>query len=71
MQLLPALERSTTHYKAKARVINTSSTVHTMAPGKTGLDWKTVKGGAERDTVLKNWGTFAPWRLYGASKIVC
>ncbi|GJJ14368.1 hypothetical protein Clacol_008632 [Clathrus columnatus] len=62
--LIPALERSTQHYKEKARVINVSSAAHTFPPDKTGFDWKVLKGGIERDKAIKNLGMFNDWKLY-------
>ena len=41
-----------------------------MAPGPTGLDWKAMKGGPERDETIKKYGPTALWKMYGASKIV-
>ncbi|GJJ14369.1 hypothetical protein Clacol_008633 [Clathrus columnatus] len=67
--LMPALERSTQHYKEKARVINVSSGAHTFPPDKTGFDWQVLKGGAERDKAIKNLGMFNEWKLYGVSKM--
>ncbi|KAF8512183.1 NAD-P-binding protein [Gautieria morchelliformis] len=68
MLLLPALERSTTYHETKSRVVNTSSAVHDFAPGRTGLDWKTMKG-AGREEAIKRLGYVPQWKLYGASKI--
>ncbi|KIJ40138.1 hypothetical protein M422DRAFT_230313 [Sphaerobolus stellatus SS14] len=69
--LMPALEKSTKHYGVKARIVNTSSIANHAAPGPTGINWRTLKGGEERDKVLNS--TWLPFKselmLYGASKI--
>ncbi|KAJ7612618.1 hypothetical protein FB45DRAFT_302021 [Roridomyces roridus] len=66
--LLPALTKSSEH-NVPARVINTSSLLHTTAPGP-GVDFVTVKGGPERDAWVKKTGVKlrAPLALYGQSK---
>ncbi|KAJ7612609.1 hypothetical protein FB45DRAFT_1009230 [Roridomyces roridus] len=67
--LLPALTKSFQHNQVPARVVNTTSMVYTIAPGS-GVEFASVKGGAERDAWLKKTGNFmAPWRLYGQSKM--
>ncbi|KAJ7636817.1 NAD(P)-binding protein [Roridomyces roridus] len=67
--LLPALTKSFQHNQVPARVISTSSTLYTLAPGP-GVEFASLKGGSERDAWLKKTGKFlAPWRLYGQSKM--
>ncbi|KAF8195273.1 hypothetical protein K438DRAFT_1673984 [Mycena galopus ATCC 62051] len=67
--LLPALTRSYQETKVPARIIHTSSSGHTFAPG-TGMEFVSLKGGPERDAWVKKAGAFqAPWQLYGESKI--
>ncbi|KAF7374122.1 Short-chain dehydrogenase/reductase family protein [Mycena sanguinolenta] len=67
--LLPALARSYQETQVPARIINTSSAGHIFAPGN-GMDFVSLKGGSERDAwVKKKGGFFAPWQLYGESKI--
>jgi len=66
---MPALERSTTHNKEKARVLTLSSGAHTFPPGKLGFDWHILKGGAERDKAIKDFGMFNDWKLYGVGKM--
>ncbi|KAF8512182.1 NAD-P-binding protein [Gautieria morchelliformis] len=67
--LLPALVRSTAHHNTKSRILHVSSIGHDLAPRPTGLDWRTVKGGPERDRAIREYGPVATWRLYGASKM--
>ncbi|GJJ14370.1 hypothetical protein Clacol_008634 [Clathrus columnatus] len=55
--------------KEKARVINLSSSIHTIAPHKLGFDWKVLKGGNERDRAISQLGFLTNWRLYGVSKM--
>ncbi|KAF8575904.1 NAD-P-binding protein [Ramaria rubella] len=69
MLLMPALKRSTTHYNIKARVITTSSFMHEMAPGPTGINWEILKGGAARDKAIKKLGMSSHWKVYALSKI--
>ncbi|KAJ7476685.1 NAD(P)-binding protein [Mycena latifolia] len=67
--LLPALTASHAHFSIPARIINTSSTGHTVAPARE-IFFMTLKGGPERDALVKKWGKLvAPWNLYGASKL--
>ncbi|KAJ6476546.1 NAD-P-binding protein, partial [Mycena vitilis] len=55
--LLPALTKSYEETQVPARVINTSSSGHSFAPG-IGMEFESLKGGPERDAAL-----------YGESKI--
>ncbi|KAJ7913368.1 NAD(P)-binding protein [Mycena leptocephala] len=67
--LLPALTASHAHWSVPARIINTTSTGHTLAP-KRGIFFDAVKGGPARDALVKKWGKMsAQWNLYGASKL--
>ncbi|KAJ7921419.1 NAD-P-binding protein [Mycena leptocephala] len=67
--LLPALTKSYEETKIPARIINTSSSGHTFAPGD-GMDFVSLKGGPERDAWVKKKGSFlGPWALYGESKM--
>ncbi|KAF8195242.1 hypothetical protein K438DRAFT_1968560 [Mycena galopus ATCC 62051] len=67
--LLPALTKSYQETQVPARILHTSSSGHTFAPG-TGMDFVTLKGGPERDAWIKKKGGFlGPWQLYGESKI--
>lgn len=53
-----------------ARVINVSSSAHFEAPGPTGIEFKSLLRGLERDEMLKRWGVAAPHMLYAQSKLV-
>ncbi|KAJ6574398.1 hypothetical protein B0H19DRAFT_1020919 [Mycena capillaripes] len=67
--LLPALTKSYEETKIPARVIHTSSSGHTFAPGN-GMEFESLKDGPERDAWVKKKGSFkGPWALYGESKI--
>ncbi|KAJ7314912.1 NAD-P-binding protein [Mycena albidolilacea] len=67
--LLPALTASHRQTNVRARILNTSSIGHRMAPGN-GIQFESLKGGPERDAWVKKTGTtMGPWRLYGASKM--
>ncbi|KAJ6574425.1 NAD-P-binding protein [Mycena capillaripes] len=67
--LLPALTKSYEETKIPARVLHTSSSGHTFAPGN-GMDFQSLKDGPERDAWVKKKGSFrGPWALYGESKI--
>jgi len=67
--LLPALIKTHRETNIPARVINTSSIGHQMAPGK-GVEFVSLKGGPERDAWIKAAGSImGPWRLYGESKL--
>ncbi|KAJ7248661.1 NAD-binding protein [Mycena rebaudengoi] len=67
--LIPALTASYDETQVPARVINTSSIGHQMAP-KAGIELKSLKGGPSRDAwVKKTGGLMTPWRLYGESKL--
>ncbi|KAJ6450155.1 NAD-P-binding protein [Mycena sanguinolenta] len=67
--LLPALKKSHQESNVPARIINTSSSGHTFAPGN-GMDFVSLKGGPERVAWVKQKGDFfARWGLYGESKI--
>ncbi|KAJ7222927.1 NAD(P)-binding protein [Mycena rebaudengoi] len=69
--LLPALTASYREIGVPARIINVSSTGHSDTPG-TGIDFRTLKGGPERDAIIKKWASplIPPtWKLYGASKM--
>ncbi|KAJ7612617.1 hypothetical protein FB45DRAFT_301957 [Roridomyces roridus] len=70
--LLPALTKSSEHNKVPARVINTSSRMHTsLSAPLSGVDLVTVKGGPERDLWVKKAGKLgAPLGLYGQSKFI-
>ena len=57
--LLTTLLASSGRLSTSARIINVSSTAHTMAK-KTGMDW---------DYVWKAESGYAPWRSYGQSKL--
>ncbi|KAJ7455112.1 NAD-P-binding protein [Mycena latifolia] len=62
--LIPALTKSYEESKIPARVLNTSSIGHQLAPGD-GIEFISLKGGPERDAWVKKAGG----RLYGESKI--
>ncbi|KAJ7100925.1 NAD(P)-binding protein [Mycena belliarum] len=64
--LIPALTRSYEETKVPARILNTSSIGHELAPGD-GVDFASLKGGPERDAWLKATGD--SWKLYGESKM--
>jgi len=66
--LLPSLCASTAVTGIKARVVHTSSDGHAMAPGA-GIEWDSLKVGAERDGRVRGWGMMAAWTLYGQSKM--
>ncbi|KAJ6518109.1 NAD(P)-binding protein [Mycena vitilis] len=67
--LLPALAKSYEQTTVPARVVHTSSNGHQFAPG-IGMEFESLKGGAERDAWVKQKGSFkAPWALYGESKM--
>ncbi|KAJ6460308.1 hypothetical protein C8R45DRAFT_879493 [Mycena sanguinolenta] len=67
--LLPALLKSHEETGTRARIVNVSSVAHSFAPGN-GMEFSTLKGGAERDAWIKKAGGMkAPWGLYGESKI--
>ncbi|KAF7341062.1 Short-chain dehydrogenase/reductase family protein [Mycena sanguinolenta] len=67
--LLPALIQSHKETGVRARIVNVSSVAHSFAPGN-GMEFSTLKGGAERDAWIKKAGRMkAPWGLYGESKI--
>ncbi|KAJ6553017.1 NAD-P-binding protein, partial [Mycena capillaripes] len=59
--LLPALTASHTHWSVPARIINTTSTGHTVCP-KREVFFDAVKAGPARDTLIKK-------TLYGGSKL--
>ena len=54
---IPAFTRSYEETKAPARVLNVSSIGHQLAPGR-GIEFESLKGGAERDAWIK---MNAPW----------
>ncbi|KAJ7136814.1 hypothetical protein C8R44DRAFT_868920 [Mycena epipterygia] len=67
--LLPALTQSYKKTNVPARIINTSSIGHQMAPGN-GMEAKSIKGGPAHDAWLKKTGGFmGTWRLYAQSKM--
>ncbi|GAA6043646.1 hypothetical protein JCM8097_000854 [Rhodosporidiobolus ruineniae] len=69
--LLPSLRSSFQATGVKPCVVTTSSAGHQLAPGKTGLEWATMRAGPERDEHVKKWGigTVGPLTLYGQSKL--
>ncbi|KAJ7246107.1 NAD(P)-binding protein [Mycena haematopus] len=68
--LLPALFKSHAETGVRARILHTTSIGHNMAPGKRGIVFESLKGGAERDKWLKKAGsTLGPLRIYGESKL--
>ncbi|KAJ7278445.1 hypothetical protein C8J57DRAFT_1503333 [Mycena rebaudengoi] len=67
--LIPALTASYNETQVPARVINTSSIGHQMAPNA-GIELESLNGGPSRDAWLeKNGSSMAPGRLYGESKL--
>ncbi|KAF8167072.1 NAD-binding protein [Mycena galopus ATCC 62051] len=67
--LLPALIKSHEETGIRARIINTTSIGHSLAPGD-GIEFASLKGGPERDAWVKKAGsTLGPWRIYGESKL--
>ncbi|KAF7360538.1 Short-chain dehydrogenase/reductase family protein [Mycena venus] len=65
--LLPALTKSHQETNVRARILNTSSIGHQMAPGN-GIDFVSLKGGPERDAWIKEKRNHHR-RLYGESKM--
>ncbi|KAJ6462604.1 NAD(P)-binding protein [Mycena sanguinolenta] len=67
---LPALLKTHAETGIRARVMHSSSLGHTLAPGKRGIEFESLKGGPERDAWVKTAGsTVGSWRLYGESKL--
>ncbi|KAF7367063.1 Short-chain dehydrogenase/reductase family protein [Mycena sanguinolenta] len=68
--LLRALLKSHAETGIRARVMHSSSLGHTLAPGKRGIEFESLKDGPERDAWVKTAGsTIGPWRIYGESKL--
>lgn len=56
--LMPALKASSSVQGAPARIVNTSSFLHTVTiPTASGIDADTFTGGAKRDAALKKYGS--------------
>ncbi|KAK7053648.1 short-chain dehydrogenase/reductase family protein [Favolaschia claudopus] len=67
--LLPALIQSHKETNTRARILNTSSLGHELAPSR-GIDFVSLRAGPERDAWVKAAGSWlGPWRLYGESKL--
>ncbi|KAM0754491.1 NAD-P-binding protein [Meredithblackwellia eburnea MCA 4105] len=65
--LMPALRESHLQSGRKARIVNLSSALLRQAPNTpTGVEWKSLKAGKERDATIKSWGAMT---AYGQSKL--